>query len=144
MNRAMEVNGDWAFIAGLLEAGNANVFVNSQEKLFLSFFVDRGRGERLAEWIESLRGLDGSLLSLNPETGRGKASTRLRIRFVGSAAIKILNKTEERLKDPMLRKQVDLATKWWRTVQPRGQKLPSDKRAEREVLIREFEKLKQK
>ena len=138
----MVMAADWAFIAGLLEAGNANVFVNSQHKIFLTFFVDRDRGERLADWIGGMKGLDGRPLDLNPEIGNSKVSTRIRVRFVGSSAIKVLNKTEERLKDPVLRKQVDLATKWWRTVQSRGRKLPSDMIEEREALIAEFKKLK--
>jgi len=134
MNKAMVVAADWAFVAGLLNGGKANVFVTADGKITLTVFMDSKPGQEVAAWLRS----QGRKVSI--ESGRNRH--RIRCRFTGSEAIVVLGKTYDRLHGEGLRRRADLAFRWWRTIQKRGQRLPREMRVERDAVTKEFERLK--
>lgn len=125
---------DWAFIAGLLNAGNARVYVDSQGKLFLSAYFPRVYGQAVSKWLK-LQGRE-----FRADAGRKGVSYRTR--FIGAEAVKVLNKCYDRLLEPGLKRRADLAFRYWRTMQLPGQRLPVEARTERELVLQEFVKLK--
>jgi hypothetical protein len=134
MNKAMIVAADWAFIAGLLSTGSANVFLTQRRRLYLTLHANSGPGAALSDWLTE----QGRTFAVD----RGRNTHRIRFRFEGNEAIKVLTKTESRITCPALLRKVHLAFDYWRTMQKRGVKLPSDVKAERERIVRKFKKLK--
>jgi hypothetical protein len=134
MNKAMVVAADWAEIAGMLSMGSANVFVTGRGKLMLSVHVGAKAGMSIAAWLKE-RGRKFSV-------GRSRRSNRIRLRFEGHEAVKVLTKTEGRLLCPDMKTRTLLAFEFWRTMQRSGVKLGPEAKAEREIVIRKFERIR--
>jgi hypothetical protein len=134
VNKAMLVSGDWAFLAGMLSLGSANVFLTGQRKLFLSLHAEKAAGDGIVAWLSA----QGRKFRVD----RGRNSDRIRLRFIGQEAIKVLTKTVGRITCPAMIRKADLAFAYWRTMQKPGVRLPYDVKAERARLVRKFRKLK--
>lgn len=135
MNPAVKLLEDWAEIAGIINSGWANVFVTGEGRIVLAVHLGRLQAERLQPWLES----KGRRFRVD----FGRNRDRVRFRFMGAEAVKVLNQTYDRLRDPSLKERAGLATRYWRTIRARGIRLGVDQRDERLAVLLDFETLKQ-
>ena len=134
-NPAIKALEEWAAVGEVLNMGRASVFVNCRAELVLAVQVERRQGERLTPWLKS----KGRRFQV--EIGRNP--TLIRVCFKGAEAVKVLNQTKDRLRDPALVDRADLAERYWRTIQKPGIRLGVEHREERLAVLLDFETLKQ-